>query len=182
MMVLLIAGSLAVIFKVKSSNSSNIVSDQGQVQQEEITVQTNAAPGDYPKTDNSGNHESTTASQTGEAVPSQPTDTSSLATLDSTLTAQESGTDASILIAFYVQGPGYFTVQKKVSGFWKTTNENVYYSGSGGLEADALRANEDSNTYRVLKIENGQYIALSKEYTVFRTDVINAGGIKTYHS
>ncbi len=129
------------------------------------------------KSDNSGNYQPTVT--TGHNPGPAPAGASGLPNLACSLTAQ-TNPDESISLLFYVQGPGFFSVQEKISGTWQTTRQNVFYAGTGGLEAGSLPAGADSITLRLLKIENGTYSSLSNELTVQRQEVISAGGLKTY--
>ncbi|MEK7447799.1 MAG: hypothetical protein AAB632_03365 [Patescibacteria group bacterium] len=105
----------------------------------------------------------------------------SLGNLVSSVTAQKSVSDDSIAILFYLESAGAFTVQEKVGSAWQTTMENVSYAGRGGLQAGTLASGQASKTLRVLKIENGKYTAVTKEFTVNRAEVEAALGIKTYN-
>ena len=136
-----------------------------------------AASGDSSKADNSGNYQPTVANAASPGAP--PADTSGLASLSCSLTAGINP-DNSLSMTFYVQGPGYFTVQEKIAGSWKTTLEKIFYAGTGGIDAGSMPSGEDSRILRLLKIENGKYTSVSKEFTVSRQEVISAGGLKTY--
>lgn len=188
LIVLLLAfGGVLAIYKVRSGESAVTTGNRGQTEKEPETTLTAAEPADKPdsdqKSDNSGNVESvTSSSQSSAPLGPPPADVSGLGFLQSSVTAQHSVSDDSIGIMFYVQGPSSFTLQEKVSDSWKTAGEGIYYTGSGGLPAGALAPGENSKTLRLLKIENGQYVSASREYTVLRSDVIAAGGIKTYRN
>ena len=130
------------------------------------------------KQDNSGNYRPTgTAPKT--AAPPAPTGAVDLAGLDCSLTAQLNP-DGSISFQFYVQGPGYFTVQQQNSGSWQDLKENVFYAGSGGIDGGSMPAGAASSTLRLLKLENGQYTAVSRQFSVSRQEVTAAGGLKSF--
>ena len=107
---------------------------------------------------------------------------SGLPRLPSAVTAQQSFSDGSVSVAFYIAGYGNFTVQEKVAGSWETKQENVAYRGTGGIEAGTIPPGGDSITLRLLKIENGGFTGVTREITVKRADVVAAGGIKTYQN
>lgn len=133
--------------------------------------------------DNGGNAGSTAgANQTGAVPGGVPSDVSVLPGLSSLITAQEEFSDGTVSISFYVEGYGNFTVQEKVAGSWQTKQENVYYPGTGGLYAGSIASGGDSITLRLLKIDNGKYSGVTKEITIKRSDVIAAGGIKSYQN
>ncbi len=140
-----------------------------------VSTQTTAAT--TPKSDNSGNYQPTVTA--GPAPGPAPAGASGLPNLSCSLTA-ESNPDGSISLLFYVQGPGFFTVQENISGAWQATRQNVFYSGTGGLDAGSLPAGASSSTLRLLKIVDGAYVSQSSDFTVKRQDVISAGGLKTY--
>ncbi len=130
------------------------------------------------KQDNGGNYRPTgTAPKT--AAPPAPTGAVDLGGLDCSLTAQLNP-DGSISFQFYVQGPGYFTVQQQNSGSWQDLKENIFYAGSGGLDGGSMPAGADSATLRLLKLENGQYTAVSRQFSVSRQEVTAAGGLKSF--
>ena len=110
-----------------------------------------------------------------------PTGAASLSALKASVTAQKSVSDNSIAILFYLEGSGWFTAQEKSGSSWVTVKENQYYAGSGGFSAGSIPAGQASKTMRVLKIENGKYSAVTKEFTVNRAEVEAALGIKTYN-
>lgn len=186
LIVLLLAfGGVLAIYKVRSGESAVTTGNRGQTEKEPEITLTVAEPADKPnsdqKSDNSGNIESvTSSSQSSAPLGPPPADVSGLGFLESSVTATHSVSDESIGIAFYVKGPGSFTIQEKIAGTWKITGEGIYYIGSGGLPANGLAGGENSKTLRLLKIENGQYVSVNSEFTVLRSDVISAGGIKTY--
>lgn len=126
-----------------------------------------------------------TAPKTQTPAPVQekaPTSTqTSLGSINASVTAQKSVSDDSISILFYIEGSGIFSVQEKSGSAWVTTQENASYSGTGGLNAGSLAAGQASKTLRVLKIENGKYTATTKEFTINRSEVEAALGIKTYN-
>ncbi len=122
---------------------------------------------------------STTKAALNQTAPSSSS--TGLAALNTSVTAQSSPSDGSISITFYPEGGGSYTIQQLVSGAWQTVKENVSYSGVGGLQDGTLASGENSKTLRLLKIDNGQYSAVSKEFTITRQDVTAAGGIKTYN-
>ncbi len=111
-----------------------------------------------------------------------PTSTqTSLGSINASVTAQKSVSDDSISILFYIEGSGTFSIQEKSGSTWQTTKENVSYAGTGGLNAGVLAAGQASKTLRALKIENGKYTAVTKEFTINRSEVDAALGIKTYN-
>lgn len=178
---LLVAGATFAVFSAMGDNSATVAGNAG----EESTVataptQTSPPPAGSQKSDNSGNTEQTDAGDAGNTLGPPPTDVSSLRVFNSSVTAQQSLSDETIDILFYIQDSGYFTIQEKVSDSWKTVKENVYYGGSGGLPGAQLAAGENVKTLRLVKIENNAYTAATREYTVSRSDVVAAGGIKTY--
>ena len=122
---------------------------------------------------------STTKAALNQTAPSGSS--TGLAALNTSVTAQSSPSDGSISITFYPEGGGSYTIQQLVSGAWQTVKENVSYSGVGGLQDGSLASGENSKTLRLLKIDNGQYSAVSKAFTINRQDVTAAGGIKTYN-
>lgn len=127
--------------------------------------------------------DTTTISVTTTTVPpalGTPTTVTSLKPLAVSVTATKSVTDEVISTAFYLEG-GTYTVQEKNSGEWRNVLENYAYPGSGGLVAGELKAGEGMKVFRILKNEAGHYTASSKEFSVSRTEVIEAGGIKTYN-
>ncbi|MHB8168220.1 MAG: hypothetical protein ACYDG7_08390 [Thermoleophilia bacterium] len=130
------------------------------------------------KQDNSGNYRPTETAPPAPAPPA-PTGDVQLAGLDCSLTAQANN-DGSISFLFYVQGPGYFTVQQQSSGSWQDLKENVFYAGSGGLDGGSMPAGADGATLRLLKLENGQYTAVSRQFSVSRQEVTAAGGLKSF--
>jgi len=83
------------------------------------------------------------------------------------------------LMPYFYMPSGNFTVQKMVGSEWKDLLTNVSYSGHGGLWAFYTEPTEDNIQYRVLKIENGKPVSVSKIYTVKRSDL--TGGVKTYN-
>lgn len=107
--------------------------------------------------------------------------TTSLGNLVSSVTAQKNPSDDTIAILFYLESSGTFTAQEKSGTSWATTSENQSYSGRGGFSAGFLSAGQASKTVRVLKVENGKYTAVTKEFTVTRSEVEAALGIKTYN-
>lgn len=177
-------GSVLAIYMTRGGESTVVAESQGRTAEEPARTQTSAGPATQPQggqqSDDSGNYGVVTTDQAGGAPGPVPVDISVLAPLDSWVTATHSMSDESIGIAFYVKGPASFTIQEKTADTWQTTGENVFYAGSGGLPARGLAAGEKSKTIRLLKIENGQYVAISSEFTVLRSEVIAAGGIKTY--
>lgn len=127
--------------------------------------------------------DATTISVTTTTVPpasGTPTTVTSLKSLAVSVTATKSVTDEVISTAFYLEG-GTYTVQEKNSGEWRNVLENYAYPGSGGLVAGELKAGENSKIFRILRNETGRYTASSKEFTVSREEVTEAGGIKTYN-
>lgn len=96
-------------------------------------------------------------------------------------TAPDSTTTAaagSIFPTFYMPA-GTYTVQKLVSGSWKDIITNQAYAGHGGLAAWFAGPTEDNISYRVVRIENGKVVSISKTYVVNRTDLTT--GIHTYN-
>ena len=132
------------------------------------------------KTDNSGNYNPLPVPEDTTGVTAPTNDNPPLEKLNATVTAQKAIDEKSISILFYLDGPGSFTVQEKKSGQWYTSFENVMYSGAGGLDAGEISAEEETKTVRALKVENGKYVAVTEEFTISRSDVVSAGGIKTY--
>lgn len=111
-----------------------------------------------------------------------PTENStSLSTLGASVTAQKNPSDNSVDILFYLEGSGSFTIQEKSGSAWVTLKENQAYSGRGGLSAGSIPDGQASKTVRALKIENGKYTAVTKEFTILRAEVEAALGIKTYN-
>jgi hypothetical protein len=162
------------------NNGSN---QDRSVQDGATTNNSSSTAGDSAKVDNEGNSSSTVATnQSGASSGVAPSDVSALPVMSSSVTAQESFSDGSISVSFYVEGYGNFTVQEKVAGSWETKKENVYYRGTGGLEAGSIASGGDAITLRLLKIDDGKYSAVSREITVKRSDVIAAGGIKSYQN
>lgn len=185
-----VAGAALAVYKAWGNsgrnNSNNGVTvaanDQSQPVEEPVNPQTDAGlvGSPAPKQDSGGNYQPPAGEGGSVAAPSAPADTSGWQLIGSSVTAQQSLSDDSIAILFYVQGRGNFSVQEKVSDSWKTVKEGIYYGGSGGLPAGEMAPGEESKTLRLLKIENGQYTAVTKEFTILRVDVISSGGIKTY--
>ncbi len=103
-----------------------------------------------------------------------------LQSLAASVTATKSVTDETISAAFYLER-GTYTVQEKINGSWNNILENYAYPGSGGLTAGELKPADSVKSFRILKNENGNYIAASKEFSISREDVVSAGGIKTYN-
>ncbi len=108
-------------------------------------------------------------------------DSSGLSALNSSVTAQKNPSNDSIDILFYLEGSGVFTSQEKSGSSWITVKENQYYAGSGGFPAGSIPAGQETKTMRVLKIENGKYVAVTKEFTITRSEVEASLGIKTYN-
>lgn len=147
------------------------------------------------KTDNN-NISDTNQKDKGEVLPPQDTTpktpppvqdkaptsgSTSLGSLTTSVTAQKDPSDDNIDILFYLEGAGTFTSQEKSGSSWVTVKENQVYPGRGGFLAGSIPAGQASKTIRVLKIENGKYIAVTKEFTVTRSEVEAALGIKTYN-
>ena len=132
------------------------------------------------KTDNSGNYDLPPVPEDTTGVTAPTIDHPPLAKLSATVTAQKGINEKNISIFFYLDGPGSFTIQEKESGQWHTTFENVMYSGAGGLDAGEISAEQETKTVRALKVEDGKYVAVTEEFTISRSDVDSAGGIKTY--
>ena len=184
-----IAVVLAVIIMLSGSALSGCgSSDAGNSQQNDQTgsISTDSATSTSADTTGDAGGQSTSQATTAtspESTPvSAPTEVSGLTLIPSAVTAQQSFSDDSVSVAFYLQGYGAFTIQEKIGGSWQTKKENVAYQGAGGLEAGTIPAGGDSITLRLLKIENGQYTAVTREITVKRADVVAAGGIKTYQN
>jgi hypothetical protein len=114
------------------------------------------------------------------AVENPPEDVSGLEKVNSFVTAQRASDGESIQLLFFLEGPGYFTIQEKTPDGWTTIRENAYYAGTGSLPAGKMTGGESSKTIRALKIVDGRYVAVSDEFTITRADVLAAGGIKTY--
>lgn len=83
------------------------------------------------------------------------------------------------LMPYFYMSEGVYTVQKLTGGQWKDLLTNVSYAGHGGLWAFYTDATEDNVEYRVLRIENGQPTAVSKIFTVKRSEI--TGGSKAYY-
>lgn len=132
------------------------------------------------KTDAVGNQPPQASNEAMPPSIAPPEDVSLLDRLNAYVTAQMRPDGNSIELLFFLEGPGWFTIQEKRSGSWVTTDENVYYSGTGSLPAGEMTQGEDTGTIRALKIENGSYTAVSREFTITRSEVTAAGGIKTY--
>jgi hypothetical protein len=176
---LLIVGALIIGFGGTVLYFSQTDKSKEENKQEETkndeSVETQTQKGDLPS-------EQTTATTSQPVQEKAPTSNStSLSSLASSVTAQKSVSDDSIAILFYLEGAGAFTVQEKIGGAWQTVQENVNYAGRGGLQAGALASGQTAKTFRVLKIENGKYTAATKEFTVNRAEVEAALGIKTYN-
>lgn len=126
------------------------------------------------------------ASQPAPAAPSvqqkaPTTNSTTLGSLTAFVTAQKNAQDGSIDIFFYIEGGGWYTLQEKNGKSWQTVQENVYYAGTGGLKEGSIPSGQVSKTVRALKLENGKYTAVSKEFTINRSEVEAQGGIKTYN-
>ena len=108
------------------------------------------------KTDSGDGREglSTTGGTPPPSAP--PDDVSRLNKLNSFVTAQAAGNGKSIELLFFLEGPGYFTIQEKKSGQWLMMDENVYYAGTGSLPAGEIAPDESVKTIRALKIEIGR--------------------------
>ncbi|MHB1390907.1 MAG: hypothetical protein ACYCXF_06690 [Thermoleophilia bacterium] len=132
------------------------------------------------KQDNGGNPDTVIPPQQA-GVPSEvPADTSGLAPLAGAVTAVSSSSDGSVSVSFYVQGPGYFTVQQSVDGAWRTLATSIYYPGTGGLPMATMSPDEKTLTLRLLRIEAGRYAAVTPAMTLSRAQVAAAGGVWTY--
>jgi len=141
----------------------------------EPTVEQKSDKGELPPPD-------TTEKKPAPVQEKAPTsDSTSLAVLNSSVTAQKNTSDNSIDILFYLEGSGTFTSQEKSGSSWVTVKENQIYGGRGGFQAGSIPAGQDVKTIRVLKIENGKYTAVTKEFTIKRSEVESALGIKTYN-
>ncbi|RJO62042.1 hypothetical protein C4544_00895 [candidate division WS5 bacterium] len=104
-----------------------------------------------------------------------------LSSLSSSVTAQKNPSDGSIEVLFYLEGSGSFTSQEKSGDAWITVKENQSYAGRGGFLAGTISSGQESKTMRVLKIESGKYSTATKEFTIKRSEVEAALGIKTYN-
>lgn len=104
-----------------------------------------------------------------------------LSSLSSSVTAQKNPSDGSIEILFYLEGSGVFTSQEKSGDAWVTVKENQAYAGRGGFSSGTIASGQESKIMRVLKIESGKYAAVTKEFTIKRSEVEAALGIKTYN-
>ena len=175
------SGAPAVTDTAAATTAHTVAADgSGQTepgQQPAVTAPAVTAAG-AQKQDNSGNYRPTETAPPAPAPPA-PTGDVQLAGLDCSLTAQANN-DGSISFLFYVQGPGYFTVQQQSSGSWQDLKENVFYAGSGGLDGGSMPAGADGATLRLLKLENGQYTAVSRQFSVSRQEVTAAGGLKSF--
>lgn len=126
--------------------------------------------------------EQPTAKTPAPAQEKAPTSSSTgLSALNASVTAQKNPSDGSIEILFYLEGSGAFTSQEKSGSSWVTVKENQNYPGRGGFLAGSIPAGQESKTMRVLRVENGKYTAVTKEFTITRSEVEAALGIKTYN-
>ncbi|MHB0867025.1 MAG: hypothetical protein ACYC6B_07025 [Thermoleophilia bacterium] len=132
------------------------------------------------KQDNGGNPDTVIPPQPAAAPSGVPADTSGLAPLAGAVTAVSSSSDGSVSVSFYVQGPGYFTVQQSVDGAWRTLAANIYYPGTGGLPAATMSPDDQTLTLRLLRVEAGRYAAVTPAMTLSRAQVAAAGGVWTY--
>lgn len=178
---LVISGVAFGIYQARAGDKPEEIS-AGQAQTVTATTvpQTETTAPPSSKTDNSGNYAPPEGPAPPASEPSPPAD-SQLSSLSCFVTAEQTGTDGTITVSFYGLGPGMFTVQQKAANVWQTTSENITYGGSGGIPAATMALGDESLTVRLLKSENGRYIAASKEFIVLRQEVVAAGGIKTYN-
>ena len=178
-LILIIAGALIIGFGGTVLYLSATSKKQNQNSGSSSTTTTQSVP---PVTEK-GEMPSSSVTSTTKAALNQtaPSGSTSLITLNTSVTAQSSPSDGSISLIFYPEGGGSYTIQQLISGSWQVEKENVNYSGVGGLQDGSLASGENSKTLRLLKIENGNYVAVSKEFTITRQDVTAAGGIKTYN-
>lgn len=80
----------------------------------------------------------------------------------------------------FPQGSGVYSVQKFVGGSWADVASNVSYSGHGGIAAAYAGPKEDNIQYRVIKLESGKPVSVSKIFVVVRADLVGSG-VKTYN-
>lgn len=80
---------------------------------------------------------------------------------------------------FYPQGAGVYSIQKFSGSSWIDVASNVSYPGHGGIAGAFTGSTEDNISYRVVKIENNKAAAVSKTFTILRSDL--ASGVKTYN-
>lgn len=171
------------------SNTEEFNKDQNsQIEQEKATDEetsgekTDELGKDQGGQDNDGVEDSDKESDKKDQVPARPpTDgASSLASLGTSVMARSS--DDTISVWFYVEDSGTFTIQEKSGSSWKTTTENIFYKGSGGLLTAKLSSAQSSKTIRVLKNQNGKYVSVTKSFTIKRSEVEAAPeGVKTYN-
>ncbi len=176
---LMIAGALVVGFGGTVLYLSATSSQKSQNSNSTSTTTTQSVPPVTQKGEMPASSTTTTKAPLSQAAPTNGS--TNLAALNTTVTAQLSPSDSSISITFYPEGGGSYTIQQLISGAWQVEKENAGYSGVGGLDDGSLAAGENSKTLRILKIANGQYTAVSKEFTINRADVTAAGGTKTYN-
>ena len=139
-----------------------------------VSTEGNNEKGDLPP-------EEPTTKTTPPVQEKAPSGSSTLGTVNTSVTAQKNTSDDSIEILFYLEGSGTFTSQEKTGSSWVTVKENQSYAGRGGFFAGTLPAGQQSKIMRVLKIENGKYTGVTKEFTISRSEVEAALGIKTYN-
>jgi hypothetical protein len=79
----------------------------------------------------------------------------------------------------FPQGSGVYSVQKLSGTSWLDVASNISYSGHGGIAGAYAGPSEDNINYRLVKIENGKAVSISKTFVVKRSDL--SGGVKTYN-
>lgn len=87
--------------------------------------------------------------------------------------------NAGSITPYFYAPSGLYSVQKLSGKDWTDVATSINYPGHGGLAAGTVGSNEDSINYRMLKIENSKVTAISKTFTVNRSDL--AGGVFTYN-
>lgn len=79
---------------------------------------------------------------------------------------------------FYVP-QGTYTAQKLVGTSWQNVATNIKYVGHGGLNVAEAGSSEDNISYRIMRVENGNPVQISKTFLVRRADLTS--GVKTYN-
>lgn len=140
------------------------------------------------KSDNTPNPDSSAGKSIGGTTPAVTTNLAELKDVSLTVyLMSESYTSADgktsfpsgSITPYFYPSSGIFSVQKIVKGDWVDAATNINYPGHGGLVVSNILPAEDNVEYRVIKIENGKATAVSKTFTVKRSDL--AGGTKTYN-
>jgi hypothetical protein len=117
---------------------------------------------------------------TGESNEEKAGAAETLGTISAGATATKSPDDQTISILFYPDSTGIFTSQEKQGSGWVNVIANKSYPGHGGFNAGTIPAGGSVKTVRLLLVENGKNVATSKEFTINRSEVESAGGIKSY--